>query len=77
MADSGAAAANQNNAAALVKIRSNLTGAKEARKRSELDAQLLANHRQMIEQGARLREAIAYWLDSASPTNESETGLSS
>ena len=41
------------------------------------DAQLLANHRQMIEQGTRLREAIAYWLDSASPTSESETGLSS
>jgi hypothetical protein len=41
------------------------------------DAQLLANHRQMIEQGTRLREAIAYWLDSASPTNESETDLSS
>jgi HPt (histidine-containing phosphotransfer) domain-containing protein len=41
------------------------------------DAQLLANHRQMIEQGARLREAIAYWLDSASPTSESETDLSS
>jgi HPt (histidine-containing phosphotransfer) domain-containing protein len=41
------------------------------------DAQLLANHRQMIEQGTRLREAIAYWLDSASPTSESETDLSS
>ncbi|MBT5890006.1 MAG: Hpt domain-containing protein [Halieaceae bacterium] len=41
------------------------------------DAQLLANHRQMIEQATLLREAIAYWLDSASPTNESETDLSS
>ena len=41
------------------------------------DAQLLANHRQMIEQGTLLREAIAYWLDSASPTSESETDLSS
>ena len=41
------------------------------------DAQLLANHRQMIEQGTRLREAIAHWLDSASPTNESETDFSS
>ena len=41
------------------------------------DAQLLANHQKMIEQATRLREAIAYWLDSASPTNESEAGLSS
>ena len=41
------------------------------------DAQLLANHQKMIEQAMRLREVIAYWLDSASPTNESETGLSS
>ena len=41
------------------------------------DAQLLANHRQMIEQATLLREAIAYWLDSASPTSESETDLSS
>jgi HPt (histidine-containing phosphotransfer) domain-containing protein len=41
------------------------------------DAQLLANHRQMIEQATLLREAIAHWLDSASPTSESETDLSS
>ena len=39
------------------------------------DAQLLANHQKMIEQATRLREAIAYWLDSASPTTESEAGL--
>ena len=39
------------------------------------DAQLLANHQKMTEQATRLREAIAYWLDSASPTNESEAGL--
>ena len=41
------------------------------------DPQLLANHQKMIEQATRLREAIAYWLDSASPTNESETDFSS
>ena len=41
------------------------------------DAQLLANHRQMIEEATLLREAIAHWLDSASPTSESETDLSS
>ncbi len=34
----------------LVKIRSNLTGAKEARKRAELDAQLLANRIALLKQ---------------------------
>jgi len=41
------------------------------------DAQLLVNHQKMIEQATRLQEAIAYWLGSASPTNESETDVSS
>ena len=41
------------------------------------EPQLLASHQKMIEQGTRLREAIAHWLDSASTTNESETDLSS
>ena len=41
------------------------------------DPQLLASHQKMIEQGTRLREAIAVWLGSASPTNESETDFSS
>lgn len=38
------------NAGNLVKIRSNLTGAKEARKRAELDAQLLANRIALLKQ---------------------------
>jgi hypothetical protein len=41
------------------------------------DAQLLVNHQKMIEQATQLQEAIAYWLGSASPTNESETDVSS
>ena len=41
------------------------------------DAQLLANHQKMIEQATRLQAAIASWLGSASPTNESEAGFSS
>ena len=41
------------------------------------DAQLLVNHQKMIEQATRLQEAIAYWLGSASSTNESETDVSS
>ena len=41
------------------------------------DPQLLANHQKMIEQATRLQEAIASWLGSASPTNESEAGFSS
>lgn len=40
------------------------------------DLQVLANHQKMIEQTTRLQEAIAYWLDSASPTTESETDFS-
>lgn len=35
---------------AMAKIRSNLTGAKEARKRAELDAQLLANRIALLKQ---------------------------
>ena len=41
------------------------------------DPQLLANHQKMIEQATRLQAAIASWLGSASPTNESEAGFSS
>lgn len=40
-------------------------------------ALLLANYQKMTEQATRLQEAIACWLDSASPTDESETGLPS
>jgi HPt (histidine-containing phosphotransfer) domain-containing protein len=36
-----------------------------------------ADDAQLLEQATLLREAIAHWLDSASPTSESETDLSS
>jgi len=39
------------------------------------DRQLLVAHQKMIKQATRLQEAIACWLDGASPTHDSETGL--